>query len=135
MSTEGVTITTPTIIAVVTTLAGAVIFMFKLFASGKEKQLADKDKQIAELESTKKSWEEIAMEGIKSAKETADFYREKYESKPPILLAAPVISESHSPSTRAQRETARVATARASLANIKLVMGQTPRTEPEHKKE
>lgn len=125
---EGITIAAPTIIGAFVALAGAVATMFKLYADAK-------NRQIAELESTKKSWEEMAMEGIKSAKETADFYRGKYESKAPILLAAPVISESHSPSTKVQREAAKVATARASLAAIKLSMGQSPRLEPEHKKE
>ena len=124
----GIVINAATIIAVITGLAGTIAFLFKLYA-------AAKDKQIAALESTKKSYEEMAVEAIKSAKETADYYRRVYENKPPILLTAPVISESHSPSTIIQRETARVATMRASLAAIKLEVGQTPRMEPEHKKE
>lgn len=128
MIAEGITITTPTIIAVVVSLAGAVAFMFRMYAAGKEKE-------IANLEGEKKVYYEMAIEGVKSAKATADYYRGKYEDKPPIVLAAKVISEGSSPSTKAQRETAELATLRASLAAIKLEMGQTPRTEPEHKLE
>lgn len=116
------------LVAVVTALAGAVGLMFKLLMVSHAKSLTDQ-------ESIKKSYQEISNEAIKSAKDTADFYRQKYEGKAPIILAAPVISESHSPSTKLQRETAGVATMRASLAAIKLAMGQSPRGEPEHKKE
>jgi len=128
MISDGLVITTPTIIAVVTALAGAIIFMFKLYAASKEKL-------IDALESEKKVYHDMAVEAIKSAKDTADFYRMKYEGKPPIVLAAPVISEGRSPSTREQRDTATLATLRASLAAIKLEMGQSPRIEPDHKKE
>lgn len=128
MLAEGITIGTGIVVSVVTALVGGIGVLFKLVMSSHAKE-------VAQLESVKKSYEEIASEAIKSAKETADFYRQKYEGKAPIILAAPVISESHSPSTRIQRETAAVATLRATLAKIKLDMGQEPRREPEHKKE
>lgn len=124
MFAEGIVVSSPLIISLVIALGSAIALLFKMVISSKDKQLAD-------MESQKKSWEEIANEGVKSAKETADFYRAK-EGLPPIILAAPVISESHSPSTAKQRETAAIATKRASLAQIKLMMQQPPRVEPEH---
>lgn len=128
MAESGITVTGTVIISLLTTLGGGMVVLFKLYVSAKDKALAD-------MESLKKSYEEIANEAIKSAKETQDYYRVKYEGKAPIILAAPVISESHSPSTKVQRETAQVATMRASLAKIKLEAEQLPRVEPEHKKE
>lgn len=125
---DGITITTPILITVVTALAGTIGLMFKLLMSSHAKALADQD-------SIKRSYQEMAVEAIKSAKETADFYRQKYESKAPIILAAPVISESHSASTKFQREAAQIATMRASLAAIKLAMSQSPRKEPEQGQE
>ena len=128
MIAEGINITSSMLVSLITTLGLAIVFLFKQVISAK-------DKQIEELQKIKISYQDIASEAIKSAKETADFYRGKYENKAPIVLAAPVISESHSPSTSAQRDASDVATKRASLAAIKLCMGQAPRVEPEHKKE
>lgn len=125
---DGITITTPIFVTVVTALAGTIGLMFKLLMASHEKALKDQ-------ESIKIAYRDMAAESIKSAKETADFYRQKYESKAPIILAAPVISESHSASTKFQREAAQVATMRASLAAIKLAMGQSPRKEPEQGQE
>lgn len=125
---SGITVTGTVIISLLTTLGGGMVVLFKLYVAAKDKALSD-------MESLKKSYEEIANEAVRSAKETADYYRVKYEGKAPIILAPPVVSESHSPSTKAQRETAGVATLRASLAKIKAESDQSPRTEPEHKKE
>lgn len=122
--------------------AGTVIaFLFKLLMGAKDKETAlllaqkdaemrEKDKARADLESVKKSYQEIAAEALRSATETANYYRQR-EGKPPIIPLAPVVSESHSPSTAAQRETALIQTMRATMAHVKSVVGQEPRPEPE----
>ena len=112
--------------------------LFKLLISSKDREfaaiLAQKDKALADLDGMKKSYQEIAAEAVKSATETANYYRAK-EGKAPLILAPPVVSESHSPSTAMQREVAFIQTMRATVAKIKEVTGQEPRAEPEHAKE
>lgn len=126
-----------------TILAGAgtvIAYMFRMLIITKDEVIQAKEKahelallQLAaekkEEESRKRSYEEIAREAIKSATETANYYRLR-DGKPPIIPEAPVVSESHSPSTAIQRETASIATLRATMAKIKLVTGQEPREEP-----
>ena len=137
---------TPVIIATMLLGSGAVIaFLFKLLISSKDREMAlliaEKDRMRfeietrnrqneIEMESIKKSYEEMAAEALKSARDTANYYRAK-EGKPPIIPVAAVISESHSPSTAKQREAAAIQTMRAEMAQIKLAVGQSPRLEPE----
>ena len=112
------------IFAAVVSMAGAIAVLFKLFISAK-------DRANSELESALKSWKDVAEESMKSHRQTIDHYRAK-EGKPPLPPPlAPVIPESHSPSTRQQRENAAIATARANVAAIKLAVGQPPRVDPE----
>lgn len=120
---DGVTIPLSAIIGAVTVLGGAVVFLFKLL-------LGSKDKAIADLESRMKSLQEIADESARAAREMGNYLRAK-EGKPPIIPVAPVISESHSPSTKRQRDEAHIATLRANLAATKLAVGLPPRVEPE----
>lgn len=122
--------------------AGTVIaLLFKLLIGAKDQLLASKQREYelayaelmaekAEETSRKKSYQEIATEAIKSATDTANYYRQK-EGKSPIIPLAPVVSESHSPSTEKQRETAIISTLRAEMAKVKLMTGQEPRPEPE----
>ena len=49
---------------------------------------------------------------------------------PPVVLAAPVVPRSQSPSSAAQRETARLATMVATLAQLKLMLGVNARPTP-----
>jgi hypothetical protein len=115
--------------------AGAVIaFLFRMIVKDKNDQIADKNAQILRMENTKHSYEDMTVEAIKSARATANFYLAR-DGKPPIVPLAPVISESHSPSTEDQREAARIATLRAEMAQVKVAVGQPPRVEPEHKQE
>lgn len=114
--------------------AGGVIgLLFRLLMTSKDREFAllsaQKDKYASDLESVKKSYQEIAAEALKSALDTANYYRQR-EGKAPIIPTAPVISESHSPSTPEQREAALVATMRAVMAKVKLITGQPPREEP-----
>lgn len=90
----------------------------------------EKDRVIAELTSVKKSYQEIADEAMRSLQETTNFYRKK-NGEPPVAFLAPVVSESHSPSTERQREAALVQTMRAKMAAMKLASGLPPREEPE----
>lgn len=122
-STEGLAI----IGILLSALVGAVTMLFKLLIAAKDQAYSSK---LAELESVKKSYQEIAAEAVKSAVDTTNFYRAK-EGKPPVLLVAPVISESHSPSTLIQREVAAIQTLRATVAQVKLEENQPPRKEPD----
>ena len=90
--------------------------------------LAQKDADSKEQDSIKKSYQEIAQEAQQTAINTANFYREK-DGKPPLIIAAAVVPESHSPPTAMQRETALIASMRAVIANIRLATGQDPRKE------
>lgn len=123
------------ILAILGGAGGVIAFLFRLLISSKDREtallLAEKDRAYKEVEDLKKSYKEIAIEALQSAQETTAYYRAK-EGKPPILPVAPIISESHSPSTQKQRETAEVATMRAKIAQIKMEEGQEPRKEPEH---
>jgi len=131
---EGIVINTGIAVAVVTALAGAISMLFKLVMDSKNAQIKALNDQIAGLVSIQKSYEEMADEAIKSAKDTLNFYRQQ-EGKPPVIFDAKVISESHSPSTALQRLTADIATKRAALAKIKLTADQEPRVEPERAEE
>lgn len=116
--------------------AGSVIaYLFHSLITAKDREAAlamkEKDRMLLELEGMKKSYQEIAAEAVKSFREVTNFYRAK-EGKPPVVLAPPVISESHSPSTAIQRETAAIQTMRAAMAKIKEETGQEPREEPPH---
>lgn len=122
--------------------SGAVIaLLFRLLISSKDRELiaekerfaaelAEKERARLELESIKKSYQEIAAEALKSALDRENYYRQR-DGKLPLIPAAAVVPESHSPSTELQRETALVQTMRASLAYIKLSSGQEARPTPE----
>lgn len=116
--------------------AGSVIaYLFHSLITAKDKEMTlaikEKDRMLLELEGMKKSYQEIAAEAVKGFKEVTNFYRAK-EGKPPLLLAPPVVSESHSPSTAMQRETASIQTMRAAMVKLKEETGQEPREEPPH---
>lgn len=122
--------------------SGTVIaFLFRALISSKDKELASviaandaenklQDKALLESESRSKSWEEMANESSAALTKMANFVLQK-DGKMPLVVLAPVISESHSPSTEAQRATARIQTMRALIADVKLRIGDEPRPEPE----
>ncbi len=124
---EGITITTTMVLAAFATLVSAFVVVGKML-------LASKDKAIADAESRIKSYEEISREGVDTAKRMADYMRAK-EGKEPIVVVAPVVPESHSPSTKKQREEADIATKRAALAAIRLVADLPARATPPEAKE
>lgn len=134
MIAEGIQIETPYALAIMGGAGAVIALLFRLLITAKDEAaallLADKDRELAERLSMQKSYQEIAAEAIKSATETTNYYRAK-EGKPPLIMAAPVVSESQSPSTAKQREVALIATMRASMAHIILENGQEPRAEPE----
>lgn len=120
---------------ILTLLAGAggvIAYLFRMLITvNKEKYdllLAEKERQNKELEAAKNSMKEIAAEAVKSYLATANHYREK-AGQPPIVPLVPVVSESHSPPTKEQREAAEIATMRAKMAQINLAMGIKPRQE------
>lgn len=128
------------VVGILATAGSVIAFLFKSLITSKDRELAakeekfnlivqQKDKALQEVESIKKSYQEIATEALKSATDTANFYRNK-EGRPPIIPTAPVIAESHSPSTAAQREAALIQTMRAAMAKVKLESNQEPRPEP-----
>lgn len=96
----------------------------------KDRMLADKDKAIKELDSLRKSYQEMATEGIKASLEMHNYNQAK-AGLPPLVPLAPVIPESHSPPNPQQIESALISTMRATMAQIKLESGQEPRKEPE----
>lgn len=108
--------------AIVACLGGVVAFLFK-------QVLAGKDKSIKDLEDRLKTYQDLAAEAIKSAVDTANHYRAK-ENKPPLIPVAPVIAEGSSVPSDAQQSAAKLATFRATLAAVKLAMGQPARPEP-----
>jgi hypothetical protein len=115
---------------VVAALVAAIGMIFKLYVAAMEKRYDD---LLKESEGFKKSYQEIALEAVKAQAETTNYYRVK-DGKPPLAIVAPVISESHSPSTQQQREAALIATLRAKVAAAKLADDQEPRQEPDHAK-
>lgn len=117
------------LISVLVGAGGVIAFLFRMIVTDKNKQIDALTARNTQLENTKQSYEDMAIEGVKSARATANYYLQK-EGKPPIIPLVPVISESHSPSTEEQREAARIATLRAEMAQVKVVMGQPPREEP-----
>jgi cytoskeletal protein RodZ len=141
LAQDSVTIGLPWILGVAGGAVTVIGVLFRLLISSKDALLAAKEVEFAreliardrttmEMDSMKRSYQEIASEAVKSAIETTNYYRGKYENKPPILTVAPVVSESHSPSTAKQRESAAIATLRASMALLKESTGQEPRPEP-----
>lgn len=132
---EGVNLSPLWILGVLGGAGTIIAFLFKLYIAARDREhallLAQKDTALVELDGARKSYQEMASEAIKSALDTASYYRAK-EGKPPIVLPAPVISESHSPSTEKQREVAFIQTLRATIVAIKEATGQTTRAEPEH---
>lgn len=132
---EGVNLSPVYILGVIAGAASVIGYLFKLYINARDREhallLAQKDAAMLEVEGARKSYQEMASEAIKSALDTAAYYRAK-EGKPPIVLPAPVISESHSPSTEKQREAAYIQTLRATIVAIKEATGQTTRVEPEH---
>lgn len=111
---------------------GVIAYLFRLVMAAKDREYAlllkEKDHDNAELAEVKKSYAEIAKEAVRGYAETANFYRQR-EGLPPLMLPPAVISESHSPPTEKQKETAFIQTLRAGMARIKEEMGQTPRKE------
>jgi len=133
--TNGILISTLSVLGIFGGAGAVIAFLFRLLIASKDREfamlLAQKEVERLDLEGMKKSYQEIAVEAQQTAINTANYYREKYESKPPLIIVAPVVSESHSPSTARQRETAFIATMRATMANIRLATGQESRPEPE----
>lgn len=130
-STEGIGVIT----VLIGGLVGALVFVFKMYVSNRDAQDLAKEKlrekEQAELDGFRKSYQEIAIEATKAARVIAD--REMVRlGKPPVAVVAQVVSESHSPSTSKQREDALVQSMRAQLAAVKISTEQPPREEPEH---
>lgn len=133
--TDGINVDGLWVLATLAGAGGVIAFLFRLLIASKDREfnllLGQKDRELAESESRKRSYSEMTSEAIASATQTTNYYRAK-EGKPPLIVVAPVVSEGHSPSTKEQREAAEIATMRAQIARIKLVTGQEPRPEPEH---
>jgi len=135
---EGITLEPAYLLTILAGAGGVIALLFRLLITSKDREsalvMAEKDRVILELESVKKSYQEVAAEALRSALDTTNWYRQR-DGKPPLIPAAPVISESHSPSTEKQRETAALQTMRATMAAVKLVTGQEARQEPPHAQE
>lgn len=119
----GIQIDTATGIGIVVFLGGVIGGLFKMLLASKD---AQHDKLVKELEAVQKSYREIAAEAVKSATDTANFHRMQ-EGKPPIIPLLPTIPESQSPPTASQQATADIATLRATMAQLKLEIGQKAR--------
>lgn len=135
----GVVLNTVYVLAVLAGAGGVIAFLYRQLITSKDALIEAKEKahqlalaeiatQRAAEEALRKSYQDIAAEALKSATETANYYRAK-EGKAPIIPLAGVIPESHSPATPAQQEAARIATMRAAMAQVKLATGQSPRQE------
>jgi len=120
-----------TLVGIVTVLTGAVGTLFKLLISSKDSTIGDLKLEVIELKNRVKSYQSIGEEALTTSRQIADFYRQKFEGKPPIVPLAAVVTESNSPSTAKQREDAVVATMRAMMAQVRLETGLEPRSEPE----
>jgi hypothetical protein len=131
---EGITVDAPYVLAIMAGAGSVVGILFKLLIASRDREfaliLAERDRSIAELEGIKKSYSDMAAEAVKASRDITNYYREKL-GESPLVPTAPVISESHSPSTAKQREAAFVQTLRADLAQVKLASNQPPRVEPE----
>lgn len=123
VTTEGITFSATQIWAIGGGLVAAIALLYRQIS-------ASHQRTVIELEALKKTYQDFSAEALKSALDTTNHYRVK-EGKAPLVPLAPVISESRSPSTAKQRETAAIQTMRATMAMIKLASGQIPRPEPE----
>lgn len=126
----GVILTTTQIVAAVTVLSGAVALLYKTQQSNNAREIQRMEKNIADLESSKKSFEKVAGEAVEAATQINNYLRAQ-EGKPPLLPIAPVVTESNSPSTAAQRDSAILETLKAKVEAIRLGNNQPPRPEPE----
>lgn len=105
-----------------TVFAGWMLYLNAKLAAEKERNRY--------LDSSRLSWKELAKEGRQTTQGMANAVLEK-EGLPPVVQVAPVVSESHSPSTEKQRDEAELATEKAAIVAIRLAVGQQPRPEPE----
>lgn len=131
--TDGITLSSGYALAMLAGAGGVISVLFRLLITSKDRENAlvvgEKDRLIKELEGVKKAYEEIAHEAIRSAFASANLYRAR-DGLPPIPVVAPVLPESHSPSSPTQREAAMIQTQRAALAALKLGMGQPAKSPP-----
>lgn len=114
-------------VTIATALAGAVVAIFWLLLSAKDKTLELYIKQSSEYmekqESHKKSLKEIAEEAVKMMEDKQD--KQSGKTRPKKL--APVVPEHNSPVTKEQQETADLQTLRARLTAVTLAEGLPPR--------
>lgn len=138
----GIEISAGWVFAFIAGSGGVIAFLFRLLISSKDATIASMEKaaqlaleaskrEVDEQKSMKVSYQDIAQEATKSMLETTNYYRAK-DGKPPVLIVAPVVPESHSPSTMLQREVAGIASLRAIMAATKEATGQEPRPIPPH---
>lgn len=132
---EGITVSTASVMGIIFGSGGVIGVLFKLLISSKEREynllLREKDRDLAELDSLKASYQKMSADALKSATAIANFYRDR-EGKAPLIFVPPVIPETQSPSTAKQREAAELQTSLAHLEAIKRATGQAPKATPEH---
>lgn len=122
----GLTISTTAALAIAGGAVTGITTLFALLMKSKEREYL---RVVADLNESKENYEKLAAEALTFATQQAN-YSMAQANLPPIVLAAPVVPRSMSPSTVHQRETARLATMTATLAQLKLMMGATPRPTP-----
>lgn len=119
-------------IAVVGVLLAALVtplgIVFRLLLDSKERQLADKDKQLEIERADKLIYKEMAAEGAIIA-ETAVNQNLIARGKRKIKLMAAVVPEHNSPVTEEQRAAAEMQTTRARLTAAALALNLSARTE------
>lgn len=122
----GLNISTTAALAIAGGAVSCISGLFVLLMKNKDREY---ERIVADLNEAKENYEKVAAEALTFATQQAN-YSMAQANLPPIVLAAPVVPRSQSPSTAPQRELARLATMTATLAQLKLMMGATPRPMP-----
>lgn len=120
------------LLAAVTGAGGVIALLFKMLIASKEKEIENLKSQLADMESVKDTFKDVAAEAMRSVVETTNYYRIK-DGKPPLILPIKVVAEGSSPPKERQREAATAATMRATMVVIKEATGQEVRKEPGEK--
>lgn len=126
-----VSFSTEAVVAVtllLTSLGGAVGYIFKLLMKSKDDQiaLAAATAKIQAEATLKESYKEIAEEAVAAGEAKANKERAK-EGKGPLRILAPVVPEHSSPVSPLQEATANVASLRARVTAVTLDFGFPPR--------
>ena len=116
---DGLTITTTAAVTALGTLVACISGLFAMLIKSKEREYL---RTVADLKESKENFEKLAAESLTFATQQANWAMQQ-QNLPPVVLTAPVVPRSQSPSTAKQRETARLETMVATLAQLKLMMG------------